>query len=223
MNGYSRITEDQCRRYGIQSGAYEAACKAIMSRAIKTLKEKFYGARLKLIHGASDMGVDKAIQEAADDNKIIPLGFSCPRYMLYVKDDNIPVYIAANKDDYSNKYIQSLDLLITTGGREQVLHHDILASIIYNKHIHIVDVLNSLSATGGVPATVMEADGRIRVDNAAAAMGRNLTFFSREDAIKYASPGNDRWDIILDNIASIASDVCRQKISPNIKFSHVNR
>ncbi len=218
MNGYSRITDEQCTKYGIQGGAYEEACKALMSQLIKNLRRKFTGAELRLIHGASNMGVDRAIQNVSDEHNIVPLGFSCPRYMLYVKDDNVPVYVGYNRDDYSDKYIRTLDLLIATGGREQALQHDVLAACIYNKRIHFIDVLNSLSSTGGVPATVIESDGRIRVDNAAAAMGRNISFFARHDAAMLAPKNGDLWDAIFDNVNSIATEVCRLKMSPKRKF-----
>lgn len=220
MNGYSRISDDQCLRYGIQKGAYEEACKALMNNVINYINDKFTGVKLSLIHGASDMGVDQAIQDVADKHNILPLGFSCPRYMLYVKDDKQPVYVGSNKEEYSDKYIQSLDLLIATGGREQALQHDVLASCIYNKRIHFIDVLNSLSSTGGVPATIMQSDGSYKVDNAAAAMGRNISFFARHDAVSLTPVNGDLWDAIFDNVNSIASQVCRQKLSPKRKFKN---
>ncbi len=218
MNGYSRITDEQCIRYGIQQGAYEEACRALMSHTIGHLKKKFTGAHLRLIHGAADLGVDKAIQEVADEYNIVPLGFSCPRYMLYVNDDQTPVYVGTNQDDYSDKFIQSLDLLITTGGREVTLQHDVLAACVYNKRIHFVDILNSLSSTGGVPATVTGPDGKLRVDNAAAAMGRNVSFFSRHNATAMVPRSGDLWDAIFENVSSIATEVCRLKMSPKRKF-----
>ncbi|NQT49740.1 hypothetical protein HQ571_03555 [Candidatus Kuenenbacteria bacterium] len=218
MNGYSRITDEQCRRYGIQPNAYEEACAAIMRKAILCLREKFHGAKLQLVYGASDTGVDKAIEEVAREFNIVPLGFSCIRYMLYVKDDEIPVFVAGSKDEYADLYIKSLDLLFATGGREHALQHDVLAACIYGKRIHFVDILNGLSNTGGVPATVTDEDGNTRVDNAAAAMGRNVSFFSREDAVATTPLGGDRWDAIFMDVASVATQVCRQKMSPARKF-----
>lgn len=218
MNGYSKISDDQCVRYGIQKGAYEEACRALMSRTIGRLRDKFSGASLRLIHGASDLGVDRAVQFVADEFNIVPLGFSCPRFMLYVNDDLTPVYVAPTKDEYADRYIQTLDLLIATGGREHALQHDVLAACVYNKRIHFIDVLNSLSSTGGVPATICGADGRLKVDNAAAAMGRNISFFTRHDGITLAKSNGDLWDAIFDNVEAAAIEACRQKMSPERKF-----
>lgn len=218
MNGYSRITDGQCTRYGVQQGAYEEACRALLSQVVKHLRQKFTGADLRLIHGASNMGIDKAIQDVADEYNLLPLGFSCPRYMLYVKDDHIPVYVGSDRAEYADRYIRTLDLLITTGGREQALQHDVLAACVYNKRIHFVDVLNSLSSTGGVPATVISPDGRVRVDNAAAAMGRNVSFFARHEAVPLASREGDVWDAIFHNVSTVAAEVCRLKMSPGRKF-----
>lgn len=218
MNGYTTITDEQAKRYGVQVGAYEKACTAVLDEIVEHIKTKFKGAELKLVHGATYLGVDGAIQEVATKHNIVPLGFSCPKFMLYVDDDEVPVYVGRDKKEYADKFIESLDFLVATGGREQALQHDVLAACIYNKRIHFVDVLNSLSATGGVPATITDENGRTKVDNAAAAMGRNLSFFSYQDAVRARPIDGDVWDAIFSNVKSIATEVCRHKMSPARKF-----
>ncbi|MFH1174574.1 MAG: hypothetical protein V1725_05535 [archaeon] len=220
MNGYSRLSKDQLNKWGIdQEGAYEEACRALLSHAIKHLKTKFTGAQLKLIHGASDMGIDKSIQQVADEYNITPLGFSCPRFMLYVNDDNIPVYCAESSDDYADKYIKTLDLLIATGGREQAFKHDVLAAVLYQKRIHFVDVLNHLSKTAAVPAVSIDANGNRRVENAAAAMGSYVSFFNLNDSMRQRVEGEDIWDTMFRNIEGVTTEVCRKKMSPARKFT----
>jgi hypothetical protein len=219
MNGYSSITDEQCRRYGIKPGEYEAACAAIMRTAIAHLRKKFQGAQLKLVFGASDMGVDAAIEKVAREFNITPLGFSCPEFMFYVKDDDFPVYVGASPAEYADRYIESLDLLIATGGREHAFIHDIHATLRYKRHIHFIDVLNSLSTTGGVPATIIDSDGTVRVDNAAAAFGQHISFFSREDSTVHAPANGDRWDAIFENVCSITTQECRKKMSAKRKFN----
>ncbi|MFA6588601.1 MAG: hypothetical protein WCT08_06080 [Patescibacteria group bacterium] len=218
MNGYSRISPAQCQQYGVFPGEYEQACAAIIREAISHLRLKFKGAQLRLIYGASDLGVDMAIESVARDFNLYPLGFSCPRYMMYVKDDDMPVYVAVNSDAYADLYIKTLDLLIATGGREQALKHDILAACLYGKRIHFVDVLGCLSRNGGVPATVSNADGTVRVENAPAAFGRYVSFFSRDDGVLQTPPGGDKWDALFLNIQSVATAVCRNKMSPARMF-----
>ena len=219
MNGYSRITRDQCRRYGVEPGAYEHACKAILRNAVRHLNEKLDTAKVLLIDGASDMGVDAAIAEVALKLNVPSLGFSCPRYMLHVPDDERAVFVAKDSEDYADYYVRSLDLLLTTGGREQVLKHDVLAACLYNKRIHVVDVLNMLSSTGGVSATITDESGKVTVENAAAAFGRNITFFTTTEAVVAKPAGGDIWDAVFNNVASIATETCRRKMPPELKFS----
>jgi len=220
MNGYSSINAEQCRRYGIQKGSYDAACEAVLAKAIAHCRSEFTGAKIQLIYGASDMGVDAAIEKVAKRFNLDIVGFSCPEYMLYVKDDKIPVFVGKNDDDYGDYYIKSLDLLIATGGREHALKHDVSATCIYGKRVHFVDILNSLSSTGGVPATIINAEGKVVIDNAAAAFGKNISFFNREDAVAHVPTGGDRWDAIFTNVNSVATEVCRSKMSPEKKFSY---
>jgi hypothetical protein len=219
MNGYSYLGPEHFRRYGIQVGDYEAACAAILRSTIKLLKIKFPEAKLQLVYGASDMGVDQAIEIVAREFSLNLFGFSCVEFLPYAKDDDIPVYVADTIDDYADAYIRSLDLLITTGGREHALKHDVLAACVYNKRIHFVDVLNSLSMTGGVPATVIDEVGKVKVDNAAAAFGRNVSFFSRDNVVAANPDKGDRWDAIFENVSSVATGVCRQKMSATKKFN----
>ncbi|MBI4449519.1 hypothetical protein HY634_00505, partial [Candidatus Uhrbacteria bacterium] len=98
------------------------------------------------------------------------------------------------------------------------LQHDVLSACIYGKRIHFVDVLSMLSATGTVPATIVDAHGRIRVENAAAAMGRYVSFFSVRKAPAQTPAGGDIWDALFDDVASVATEVCRGKLSPDRKF-----
>lgn len=218
MNGYSTITDEQCLRYGIKKGAYEAACKATMMNVIKHLSSKFEGIDLKLIHGASWMGIDGVLQDVADNFNIKPLGFSCPRYMFYVYDNDIPVFVGKDENDYSDRYVQTVDFLICTGGREVALSHDVLAACKYNKRIHFIDVLNSLSTSGGVPATIVGKDGRTKIDNAAAAMGKNISFFTRENAVSHTPAKGDLWDAIFADVCSQVTQTCRYNMSPDRMF-----
>lgn len=209
MNGYSTLKADWLEKYGIKKGAYEQSCIAILKNIIDRLRNEFPGARLHLIYGASDMGVDWAIEQVAYDSRynLDLLGFSCPRYMLYVKDDHIPVFVAPNKDIYADYYIKSLDFLISTGGRDQALKHDVMAACIYQRRIHFVDALNLLT-DNNVPAVVTE-HGVTRIENASAAFGRNISFSSARNTIVNTPKNGDKWKTLFDDIAANAIEVCR--------------
>ena len=167
MNGYSTINEATRKRYGIDKGAYEAACKALLLTIIKHIRSKFEGVNMILTDGASEMGVDLAILNTGDRLGMQTLGFSCPEFMMYVKDDKRAVFVSASKHDYAENYIQPLHLLITTGGREHALQHDVFAACVYGVRIHFVDMLSAV-ATVPIPATVPGVDGTRKVENACA-------------------------------------------------------
>ncbi len=218
MNGYSSIGTEQLLRYGIKDGAYEEACAALLRRTLKHLKSKFPGAHLVVTNGASNMGVDRAILAVMHERNEVSLGFSCPRFMFYVSDDEKPVYVAATQDEYADMFIVSLDILIATGGREQALKHDVSAACIHGKRIHFVDILSQLSPSGSVPATVTDANGKIKVENAAAAFGRNISFFGQNDTSAAGRSSGDIWDDIFTNVCNTAAAVCRSKMSPERMF-----
>ena len=219
MNGYSKLDKERLLRYNLRHGEYEFSCVAVLMRTLHYLKDKFnILPALRIIDGASELGVDLANKKAAEEFGIIPLGFSCPRYLLYVKDDEFPVFVANNKDQYGDLYIKSLDFLIATGGRAHALEHDIKASCLYNKRIHFVDVLNILTG-GGVPATMKNEDGDLFIENAAAAFDRNVSFFSHRMAVESSPRDGDVWDAVFANVSRVATEVYRRTMPPKYMFA----
>ena len=138
--------------------------------------------------------------------------------MFYVEDDERPVYIAASKDDYGDRFIRSLDILFCTGGREHALAQDVAASCLYGKRIHFVDILSQLSSHGTVPATTVDKSGRRRINNAAAAFGKNISFFSTADRSYQAQMSGDPWPDLFRNSLDIATGECRRRMSPARMF-----
>jgi len=221
LNGYSSLKLEWLNKYGITPGAYEDTCTEISYTIIDRLRQTMPKSRLFMIDGASDMGIDKVIADVAFEQNITRLSFSCPEYMLYVVDDHNPVFVANTKAEYANYYIKSLDLLISTGGRKQALEHDVSAACIYQKRIHFADVMNILS-NGRVPATIVGEDGEIVIENAAAAFGSNISYFSYNDAVTVSNTSNsgDRFEALFENIAKVATDVCRRRMPPGKMFRH---
>ena len=220
MNGYSELKPDFLSQYGIPVGAYEEACSALFIRTGKRLIKEFPSVRLVTADGASDMGIDKAIHNAILrlDANIPTLGFSCPQYLPYVADgDGFPVFLGNDKEDYSHKYIATLDLLITTGGRQHAFEMDTVASILYDTRMHFVDILSELSMTGDVPAKTFDSNGKPVIQNAAAAMGKIISFYDRSDA-RLLPNQQDRWDHLFENVGNVATGVCRQKMPVGYRF-----
>lgn len=161
MTGYSSLKPEQCVQYGVKVGAYEKACEAALLNVYRALM-KFEGVDVRFAHGASaDLGVDSAIIKAAKKvNKYhLSLGHSCPRFMMYVPDDGMPVYVGTSQADYSDKFTSSVNVLIAANGRMQAFEMDMTASIAKRKKLIPLNILRMISSTGGPPA--YNAEGKI--------------------------------------------------------------
>lgn len=153
MNGYSAIKAEKCREYGIDPGAYEIACEELLEFAIRSLRAAFPDIDVRVIHGASAMGVDLAIQRCA--RRVLrdsELGFSCPEYLFYVQDDAYPVYVASSVHDYSQSFVRSCNVLIAANGRLQAFRMDIAAVFEHDKYLIPVNVIKLISRTGSPAA-----------------------------------------------------------------------
>ena len=72
LNGYSSINKKHAQRYGVNNDTYVAACNSLYKNLIVHLKKEFPEVNLALIDGASDLGVDRAGQQVAEQtNEII--------------------------------------------------------------------------------------------------------------------------------------------------------
>ncbi len=210
MNGYSSISEKNCQEWGVKPGAYEAACAQLLRTCIEHLRSQYEGMRICIVHGASAMGVDNAAINVATAEDVPTLGHSCPRFMMYVEDDNVPVHVANTRMEYAEHFISSLDILVAANGREQAFRHDINAAFIRNKHVMPINVLRSISDRGGPPA--FGPDGKI--EDAVAAFERRVHLVSQQ----LQGTELDPWKTILNHTQSTMSLICRSLLSPNIAF-----
>ncbi len=218
MNGYSSITPAMQDQYGIDSGAYEAACEALLQAVVGRVRTKFPAANIVLTDGASAMGIDEATMRAADALGIMTLGFSCPDFMMYVTDDERPVHVSRSIKEYAENYIRPLHLLITTGGRQHSLHSDITESIKHGVRIHFVNVITGV-ASSPVPATVSDGNGGRRVENACAAFGELISFtpIGYKEA-ETALNADDWFDAIVDDVSRVAINECRKRMPIKYRF-----
>ena len=210
MNGYSSLTEQKCREWGVMPGGYEAACAGILSRIITELEATYPGVVVRLAHGASNLGVDGVIISVASKLNKGQLGHSCPRFMFYVEDDDVPVYVGKTQVDYANAFIDSLDVLVAANGREQAFRHDINAVFDKGKHVIPVNVLRSISTTGGPPA--VNADGKI--EDAVAYFEQRVRLMYRA----FAGSGDPFRDIV-NHVVEEVCQISRQLISPQRAYS----
>jgi len=185
MNGYSSIGIAKCREYGIDPGAYEAACERLLAHAIVALQTALPDIDVRVIHGASAMGVDLAIQRCVRGRQPSQeLGFSCPKYLFHVEDDEYPVYVADNVHDYSQAFVRSCDALIAANGRLHSFRMDIAAVFDHGKYFLPINILKLISRTGGPAAK--NADGLIEdavafFEQRMYSVGRNVSHSSAKD------------------------------------------
>jgi hypothetical protein len=153
MTGLSVLSEEKCNQYQIKPGAYEAACERALLDANDAL-QAFEGIDIRFAHGASDLGVDRAnLNVATRLNKLhLSLGHSCPRFMLFVPDNGMPVYVAKDQKAYSDFFTSSLDILLACNGRLQAFEMDMMATIRKRKKVIRLNILKLISPTGGPPA-----------------------------------------------------------------------
>jgi hypothetical protein len=213
MNGYSALSVAQCDAWGVQPGAYEAACEGILRATYQSLSEAFPGIDIRFAHGASNMGVDKSIMKVARGLNRGELGHNCPKYMFYVEDDDAAVYVAASSDEYAEAFIDSLDVLIACNGRAQAFSHDIDAVFKKLKHVIPVNVLRSISTNGGPPA--IGPDGRI--EDAVAAFEQRVHMVAQQMFVASRDPFAD----LVVHICEAATSIARQFISPERAFANV--
>ncbi len=209
MNGYSSLTPDQCRAYGVQPGAYEAACEGILMNVCEALEATFQGMHIRFADGASNVGVDKVLIKVARKRNYQHLGHSCPKFMFYVEDDGDPVYVAETQEAYAGAFIDSLNILIAANGRVQAFEHDIDAVFKKLKHLIPINVLRSISTTGGPPA--LGPNGKI--EDAVAAFEQRVHLANQ---MIYSS--RDPYRSMVSHVCESASAIVRTLISPERAF-----
>jgi hypothetical protein len=207
MTGYSSVKTDE---WGIKPEAYEVACADILGNAILELQKEFPTIRVALVHGAAPMGVDLSVMDVAKGLRLSNLGFNCPLYMFYVDDDEGKVYVAKNKGEYSDAFIQGLNMLISVGGRAQALEHDISAAIRFRKRLVLFNLIEAISTTGGPPA--WGPDGK--VEDATAAFFHAIKMVSAVNP----SPANGYYRGSRDEIAQDLVNYARTIIDPRLAF-----
>lgn len=212
INGYSSIKADHCAAWGIKPGAYEAASAALLAGVINDLQNNFRGIDIRIVHGASNMGVDKSAIQVARDLGIVQLGFNCPKFMLYVEDDEVPVYVAKSQADYADAFINSLDILIAANGRIQAFEMDMDAAFKKRKHVIPVNIIKSISTKGGPPAFGPNNE----IEDAVAAFYEQVHFV--HSLINGAAVMD--WEVINKNTKDIAVNICRRMISPGRAFCY---
>lgn len=212
MNGYSDLNQEKCDEYGIKIGAYETACAALLSGVIQNLQNTFRGVQVKLVHGASDMGVDKAVVNVGLKFNLPQLGFSCPEYMPYVKDDDIPVYVATDAVAYCEAFTSALDILITANGRKTTFEMDIDAVFKKHKDVIPVNILRSISINGGPPA--IGRDGKI--EDAVALWYLKMHHVS----VGMGITGIESWDLVNQRVRDTTKHICRQLMPSNRAFGY---
>ena len=209
-NGYSSLTEEKCQAWGVRHGAYAAACESLLYNMVRFIQDHFPGVDIRFAHGASHMGVDGAIIATANALNRPQLGHSCPKFMFYVEDNGIPVYVANTQAEYADAFIESLDILVAANGRKQAFQHDIAAAFEKLKHVIPVNVLRSISDTGGPPA--IGADGHI--EDAVAAFEQRVHMMAMQLGFTTA----DRWTELVEHLNATTITICRRLLSPARAF-----
>ncbi|MEY4723769.1 MAG: hypothetical protein RLZZ324_1282 [Candidatus Parcubacteria bacterium] len=209
MNGYSAISPENCAAWGVKPGAYEKACEVFLIEMCKHFRATFPDADVRFTHGASDMGVDRAISKAATALRRPQLGFSCPDYLFFVPDDEHPVYVAESVEAYSHAFVRNSDILIAANGRLQAYRMDIAAVFEYDKFLLSVNILQLISSNGGPPAR--NAAGKI--EDAVAHFEQRVFTIGQQFI---GSSRRDAWGEALGECRHVLTRIGRQVLPPDI-------
>jgi hypothetical protein len=210
--GYSSLTAAQCRQYGVEVGAYEKACEAALLSVYGSLA-KFRGIDIRFAHGASAaLGVDSAIIKAAKKvNKYhLSLGHSCPRFLMYVPDDGMPVYVGRTQAEYSDKFTSSAHIMLACNGRLQAFEMDLTAAIRKRRKVVPLNILRMISSNGGPPA--YNADGKIED---AVAVYEDTVHTLSSSVYMANDPFKDGMERLQDKVTALV----RPMLSPDRAFA----
>ncbi len=217
MNGYSSITNQDARAWHIDPDAYRIGVEQLLATIIVQIRTELgEDVQIALVHGSSTQGamirgVDTAIVNVGKRLERQMLGFSCPRFMMYVSDeDDFPVYVASTQEDYSAKFVDALDVLVTCNGRVQTLEMDIRAAIYKRKFVVLHDLLGAISPTGGPPA--YGADNEIQDAVKAIISGIHMV----GGDMRLITGATDRWKAELLDISQAIIRRCRTHLPPQV-------
>ena len=206
VNGYSSLSDATAVTWGMRCAAMyfngaETFLRSIIGHQIKL----FRGPGICLVHGGGP-GIDATTIKVARELGLPHLGFNCPEFMIYVPDDEDPVYVAANKLDYGDAFGSSLDILIAANGRAHAYEIDYQTAFKHHKPVMPVNIIKALSSNGGPPSCV---NGKI--EDAAAFFEEHFIMIGQ---VVSMMNGNDPWQATVDSGTSALSRFCRTKLSP---------
>ncbi|MFA5358824.1 MAG: hypothetical protein WC310_03325 [Patescibacteria group bacterium] len=212
LTGYSSIKSEHCARWGIKPGAYEYAVHSMLTNLVNELRTAYPGIDIRFVHGASDMGVDKEVIAVGEELGVPQLGFSCPEFLSYVDNENhdFPIYVGADQADYSDKFIQALDILVAANGRKQAFIHDMSAALSHAKYIVPINIVQAISSTGG-PAAINE-DGTI--EDATELFYQRVVYL----AIQFGIAGQDVWAELNQKLTQAIKAITRKILPANAAF-----
>lgn len=223
-NGLTKISDEDLEHWHVHPDGYRVGAEQIFLTSHLRMKQELGdGVDIRFIHGCSTRmmarrGIDTAIINTAKKLRAQMLGFSCPRFMLYVTDEtDFPILLASNEAEYSKWFVQALDVLITCNGRATTREKDVRVAIMERKLVILYDLLGRISSTGGPPA--YGPNGEVR--DAVKALMEGIKMIGSRRIMSQSS--GDPWKDDLHEIAcAIVERVRTRKDMPPEVALHVN-
>jgi len=218
FNGYSALNDERLTRWGIQRGMYEALLRESMIYAYRQKKQESPAVEIAFTHGSSGMdggGVDWVSINVAKELGARQLGHSCPKFMFYVDvDPEVPVLVGRNKDEYTRNFNQALDIMFTANGSKHTFTQDIAVCLEEQKPVVPLDIIGSVSTTGGPMA--IAPNGTIDCAITAFAM------LYKGLAFNYDGPQEGHHAFNMQLVLDHTRQICRQKLPPEVLFAEEN-
>ncbi len=174
VTGRSKLDPEELERWGLQVGEYEIALRNLFASALLDLRVvdrriRPFPVDLRFVHGGAGQGVDKAAIDVCRHYKVPMTGITPATYALYVEDvsEGFPVIATAELDAYIDGFVSCVDVLVATGGREEVLRQYTQAALTRLKTVVPCPVLKAIARYNGGPGGLTPGGG---VDDATVAM-----------------------------------------------------
>lgn len=220
-SGYSDVNEERCRELDIEPGQYEHSVVGLVSHSIAEVRRNIPAARSGIVYGSSDMGVDLALKQVADDNNIPIIGTTCLAYLWYV-DNGVAgpkILIAKSKEDYNRLYVSQLDVLLAANGAETSFKMDVHAATEALIPVIPVDIIGMLGSK--VPAFKTDpVTGQRKVNEAVGALLFSWRLLDWRSVA--ASHAEDRFQIVSGQFSSAVIARVREIIDPKYAYSIVS-
>lgn len=213
-NGFSRLEPGHLERWGVELGEYEDGVEELMRETALCIRQRFGDTvPLGCVDGGADKGVDKSVINVEKEMDLPALTTTSYGWLMYAEDaPGRVVYATPTKQEYAVKFIEALDHLFFTGGRQQSMS-DYVAAVERGKSTYVVDVLGALAEKEVDSRELSHRDEA--AFNAAAIILNRFGYASETERAEWPQP----WEDVKARAVQRALEACAEHLNEGAHFS----